>query len=89
MPTPIRWHTPNITATTSDAEIEALAGSISPDPIDVTLDYTLQTYIDAHIAEQAFLLNPYFDDPTQVIAYEADDVKEEVTIIPVNAAAKP
>lgn len=80
---------PNITATTGDSAIEALAGSISPDPIDVSLNYTLQMYLDAHISEQAFLLNPYFDDPAQVIAYEADDVKEEVTIIPVNAAAKP
>ena len=35
------------------------------------------------------MLNPYFDNPTKFIAYEADDVKEEVTVIPVNTAAKP
>lgn len=80
---------PNITTTTSNTAIDALTGNISPDPIDVNLNYTLQTYLDAHHQEQAFLLNPYFDDPAQFIAYQADDVKEEVTVIPVNTAAKP
>lgn len=84
-----RFPPPNITATISDAGIDALAGNISPDPIDVNLNYTLQMYLDAHLAEQPFLLNPYFDDPTKVIAYKADDVTEEVTVIPVTAAVKP
>jgi hypothetical protein len=80
---------PNITSSSDRGEIEALAGNISPDPIDINLSYTLQTYLDAHIAEHPFLLNPYFDDPTMLIGYDADDITEEVSIIPVNAAAKP
>lgn len=80
---------PNITATLTDVDIDALTGNISPDPIDVNFNYTLQTYLDAHFAEQALLLNPYFDDPTAVIAYEADDVKEEVTVIPLRPGVKP
>jgi hypothetical protein len=78
---------PAITGTMSNAEIDALAGQISPDPIDIAINYSLQTYLNAHRAEEAFLLNPYFDDPANYIAFEADDVTEEVTVVPINAAA--
>jgi hypothetical protein len=73
---------PYITSNTSDADIDVLAGNVSPDPIDIALNYTLQNYIDAHIKEEAFLLNPYLDDPTLYFGYEADDITKEVTIIP-------
>lgn len=66
----------------TDAEINLLAGNISPDPIDIALNYTLQTYTDEHLREQALLLNPYFDNPETYFAYEADDVTQEVKIIP-------
>jgi len=66
----------------TDDQIDALAGNISPDPIDVGLNYTLQTYTEEHFREQALLLNPYFDNPETYFAYEADDVTQEVKIIP-------
>ncbi|OOG66776.1 hypothetical protein [Flavobacterium sp. A45] len=66
----------------TDAEINLLAGNISPDPIDIALNYTLQRYTDEHLREQALLLNPYFDNPETYFAYEADDVTQEVKIIP-------
>ncbi|NUO01207.1 MAG: hypothetical protein HUU01_11390 [Saprospiraceae bacterium] len=73
---------PPITVNTTDQEINQLVGNISPDPIDITLNYGLQRYIDEHRLEMALLLNPYFDDPTAYFAYEADDTIEEVRIIP-------
>jgi hypothetical protein len=76
-----RYASPLITKTSTDPEITLLAGNISPDPIDITLDYTLQTYSNEHINEEALLLNPYFDDPTVYFAYEADDVTQEVKIV--------
>ncbi len=76
---------PPIAANTSDNSIEQLVGQISPDPIEVTLNYTLQNYLNEHKAEGAYLINPYFDDPIIYFIYEADDTTEEVKIV----AAKP
>jgi hypothetical protein len=71
-----------IALTSTDLMIEELAGNISPDPIDINLNYTLQQYLDAHILESAFLLNPYFDNPAIYFAYEADDITKEVRVVP-------
>jgi uncharacterized protein (TIGR02646 family) len=76
---------PHIATNTTDNKIEQLAGNISPDPIDITLNYTLQQYLDEHAREVALLLNPYFEDPTTYFAYEADDITEEVKIVPTKA----
>lgn len=80
---------PPVTAAMTDMAIDGLCGNISPDPVDVLMDFKFTDYLAAHRAEQALLLNPYFDDPAQFIAYAFDDIKEEVTIVPVNGAAKP
>lgn len=76
------YPSPLLSDITTDAEINLLVGNISPDPIDIALNYTLQTYADEHLREQALLLNPYFDNPETYFAYEADDVTQEVKIIP-------
>jgi|JI10StandDraft_1071094.scaffolds.fasta_scaffold00371_22 uncharacterized protein (TIGR02646 family) len=73
---------PPITSDTTDHKIDQLAGNISPDPIDINLNYTLQQYLDSHEDEKALLINPYFDNPTTYFAYDADDTTEEVKIIP-------
>ena len=44
-------------------EINDLTGNISPDPIEIDKDYTLQDYLDQHLAEKPLLINPYFDEP--------------------------
>lgn len=79
---------PSISITMTDAEIEVLAKSVSPDPIDQHINFTFQSYLNAHRAEQALLPNPYFDDISAIIAYEADDVKEEVAMIATNQSAE-
>ena len=76
---------PAIYATTTDAEIDHLAGHISPDPLTVDQNYTLASYLIEHQKEKAFLLNPYFDDPREYFAYEADELTREVKIIPTKA----
>ncbi|MWB93146.1 hypothetical protein GON26_02140 [Flavobacterium sp. GA093] len=76
------YPSPLLLDSSTDAEINLLAGNISPDPIDIGENYTLQTYSDEHFQEQALLLNPYFDNPEAYFAYEADDLTQEVKIIP-------
>lgn len=76
------YPSPLLSDITTDTEINLLEGNISPDPIDIALNYTLQIYADEHLREQALLLNPYFDNPETYFAYEADDVTQEVKIIP-------
>ena len=66
----------------TDQQVEQLAGHISPDPLDIHQKYSLQTYLGLHRAEDAYLINPYFDNPATYFGYEADDVLEEVKIIP-------
>jgi hypothetical protein len=80
---------PQIRATSSLNELESLAGNISPDPVAINLHYTLQTFLQNHQLEQALLINPYFDNPTDYIAYEADDVIEEVRVVSKSIAKKP
>jgi uncharacterized protein (TIGR02646 family) len=77
--------TPLIEATTSNAVIEQMAGNISPDPIDIASNYSLQMFEQGHKDEVAFLLHPYFDKPELYFAYEADDTLKEVKIIPSRA----
>jgi uncharacterized protein (TIGR02646 family) len=76
---------PLLTTTTTDTEIENLAGKISPDPIDITLDFTLLRYTTEHHAENVSLINPYFDNPELFFKYEADDILEEVKMVSSSA----
>lgn len=76
---------PKLTATTSDADIDALCGFLSPDPVDILNRYTLDKFLKALKKEKATLLNPYFDNPDTVLAWESDDNLEEVKLIPSKA----
>jgi len=73
---------PPVLSHSLDHDIDQLLGNISPDPLEITSKYTLQKYIDGHISERAYLLNPYFDNPVIYFAYEADDIIGEVKIVP-------
>ncbi len=74
---------PTITIDSTDDEIKLLAGKISPDPISTTSKYTLKKYIQHHQQEIPHLINPYLDNPENFVGYIADDVLEEVKIIPL------
>ncbi len=84
----IKFPEPILNTNTTDQAIEQLVGNISPDPIDITINYSFQTYVNSHREENAHLINPYFDDPTDYFAYEADDVLEEVKIIAIKPQAQ-
>lgn len=85
----ILFPAPLVRMDSSDDELYQLAGNISLDPLEVDLAYSLQMYLGHHHQEQAFLLNPYIENPTDFIAYEADDVLEEVKIVPLRADFQP
>ena len=80
---------PKVRKESSVHDLDLMAGNISPDPIAVNVNYTLQTFLQNHQSELALLINPYFDNPTDYIAYEADDVIEEVKVIPKTNTQKP
>ena len=83
----IKFPQPAIKSTTTVAKINSLVGNISPDPINITVGYTLVKFKDKHTSEKSLLLNPYFDDPTLHFAWEFDDNKKEVKLIPANNTA--
>jgi hypothetical protein len=80
--TGVQFLAPQIRVDSTLAELELMTGNISPDPIDVTVNYTFQTYLQNHQAELALLINPYFDNPADYFAYQEDDILEEVKVIP-------
>ena len=71
---------PLIRRNTTDAFIAQKAGKIAPDPLD---DDAVQAFIQQHQQERPLLLNPYFDDPANFFAWEANDVLREVELIPL------
>ena len=85
----VLFSAPQVRNDSSLQELALMAGNISPDPIDISLHYTLQTFLQNHQLELPLLINPYFDNPADYIAYEADDIVEEVKIIPKNVSQKP
>jgi len=78
---------PVVDAQATDADLQQLVGQLSPDPLATTAGYKLTHYEQEHQQEQALLLNPYLDDPTQYFAYEADEVTQEVTLVAAHPAA--
>jgi hypothetical protein len=77
-----RWPAPAVTAVLADAELQQLVGLLSPDPLLDNNSYSQAQYQQAHQREKALLLNPYIDDPTRYFAYAADDIMQEVTLVP-------
>lgn len=79
---------PTIRRNTTDAFIESKAGTIAPDPLN---EDQVNEFILRHQQERPLLLNPYFDEPAEYFAWQADDVLEEVELIPTpdNPLAEP
>ena len=79
---------PVIRRDTTDAFIDSKAGTIAPHPLDSN---QVDKFIQYHKQERPLLLNPYFDDPTEYVAWRVDDVLGEVEFIaaPSNTDAEP
>jgi uncharacterized protein (TIGR02646 family) len=66
----------------TNAEIDALAGTLAPDPLS---QKDAKDFEDLHNQERPFLLNPYFDKPADYLAYRADQYLREVELIPLSS----
>jgi hypothetical protein len=75
---------PAVLADMDDATLNTLAGMISPDPFDINNGFTIAQFTQLHSQEQSLILNPYFDNPVNYFGWGFDDVKKEVTLVPVN-----
>jgi hypothetical protein len=75
---------PAVKSTSTTATINALVGKISPDPIAITVGYTLAKFKTNHTKEKGLLLNPYFDDPAKHFGWQFDDNTKEVKLVPAN-----
>ncbi len=71
---------PTITSTTSDAEIEALATIINPDPLHEHLGMAYSDFLAMHSLEAALLPNPYYQDPEEIFGYKPNDDLQEVEV---------
>lgn len=78
---------PAITANSLKAEIDLLAKTINPDPIDDS-GVSLTDFVNSNLAERPLLLNPYFDDPSKYFAWEADSTLKHVSLIPQKSSFK-
>ncbi len=65
---------PKITATTTDAEIEELAKTAIPDPLD---EAAVKAHEALHLAERPLILNPYIDDPADFFAWKVQKLTED------------
>lgn len=72
---------PTLTISTTNQEIDLLALTINPDPIDNS-GLKLTEFVKAYHIERPLLLNPYFDDPSEYFAWEIDAVLKHIILIP-------
>ena len=79
-----RLQEPPIHGGSTDAMLEDWQTRLCPDPVKAAEGYTHAQYLADHKAERPWLLNPYLDQPEKHLAWKADDVKEEVWLVPVD-----
>lgn len=72
----------DIPATVTQADIDALAPFLSPDPFDDNAGLKMADFIKAVKKEKAGLVDPYMTDPEPFFKWVADEVKKEVAIAP-------
>ncbi|HEX8054820.1 MAG TPA: hypothetical protein VF517_17675 [Thermoleophilaceae bacterium] len=70
---------PAVDPSTSDEEIEALVGTLGPDPLD---ESSVELHLRASAGEQPGIPDPYALDPEPLFRWNADDVVREVKIEP-------
>jgi uncharacterized protein (TIGR02646 family) len=68
----------------TEAQLDALAGTLAPDPSD---DASVQQFIAASLLEEAGLPDPYNVDPEPLFGWFADDTLREVEIRPRDGSA--
>ena len=76
---------PSVPANLTSNQLEALAGTLAPDPTDQP---TLSAFLAACAAEEAHLPDPYVVDPETFFKWEEDDVLKEVEVRPRTNSAR-
>lgn len=71
-----------IPATVTQADIDAIAAFLSPDPFDDNAGMKLEDFVKAAKKEKPGLVDPYFFDPEPFFKWIPDEVKKEVAIAP-------
>lgn len=79
---------PAVLSSSTDADLSALAGTLTVDPLQdaAGLEYTL--FCQAHQAERPLSLDPYLDNPQNYFAYRYLDTTKEVFVEPITDDAK-
>lgn len=80
---------PQILQSMTDAELEVLADTLTVDPINNTEGKDLQEFINEHLAEKALIINPYFDDPEEFLAYKPILKNKEIVVVPTKREHQP
>lgn len=79
---------PPVTATTTETQMERIAETAIPDPMEPA---AVVTFVAKHRTEAPLIPNPYFDDPEQIFSWDVLDGTKEVEVVPQptfpNAAA--
>ncbi len=73
---------PKIGKMLTDAQLKALAPTLTVDPVDDTAGKKLKDFIKELRKEKPLLINPYFDDPALYLAYKPILENKEVIIVP-------
>lgn len=79
----------DISSETTNEEINLLANRLNPDPLTETEGLEYDDFKSLHLIERPLLINPYYENPEDFFAYEADDILKEVSIIPLRDEAIP
>jgi len=75
---------PEVLANMSDNDLETLATTSIPDPLDAP---AVATFEAAHFTEDPLIINPYIDIPDDVFAWEAIDAIGEVEVVSITGDA--
>jgi hypothetical protein len=78
-----RLQEPPIHSGSTDAELDDWQTRLCPDPVQPEEGYTHAQYLADHETERPLLLNPYLDEPKDLLTWEVIPLLEEVWLAPL------
>ncbi len=73
---------PTLNSSTTNAHLQAIAGTLAPDPVAVTEGRTLENYLKDCVKEKPLLIHPCQEHPEDFIIYEANAALHSVKVLP-------
>jgi len=77
---------PLVNPLATDAELQGMAATLAPDPLNDSQGLPMATFLQQTSQELACLVDPYNVDPATLFAWEADDVLQEVRLVPLDSS---